>query len=256
MLNQFLERKIIFHPRKLVKNYTFKIDLDFEELFLETEPGVTLNLLIIKTWSKKPRGVIVYYHGNADNLKRWNQLHTEFTKRGYDFVVYDYRSFGKSTGKPTEENCYADALKVYDFVAERYDAKNMVVYGRSLGTAMASYVAGKKPAKLLVLETPFHNMKGMFKMHAPIIPLPEHLHFRFPIDEQLPNVDYPVVIFQGTKDRIIPIKAAEQLQPLLTKKDKFYIIEGGRHNNLRQFDIYLKGLDKHLGIVRKADMVK
>ncbi len=256
MINKFVQRRIIFHPRKLSAAYKFKLDQPFEEHFLDTPDGSSINLLLIKTTSKRPRGVVLYFHGNADNLKRWSLLHTEFTKRGYDFIVYDYRSFGKSTGKVTEENCYKDASLVYQFTEARYPTKKMVLYGRSLGTAMAAHVAHSHNAKVLILETPFHNMKGIFKMHtrALPVPLPDQLAYRFPIDEYLPEVNYPILILQGTKDRLIPLAAAKQLEPLLKKGDQFITIKGGRHNNLRQYKEYADGIDKFIGAVRKSDI--
>ena len=112
----FFQDNIIFQHKKLTQDYIFKFDPDpkqepFQEYFIQTDDGETLNALLFKT-KLRSKGLILYFHGNADNLQRWGKYSVDFTRLGYDILMMDYRGYGKSTGKPTERDLYKDALTV------------------------------------------------------------------------------------------------------------------------------------------------
>lgn len=239
-----LQKKLIFLPKLLPQDHQFQFDKPFEEVFLKGK-NATINALFFKT-SMESKGIVLYFHGNADNLQRWGRYQADFTSRGYDFFAIDYQGFGKSTGSLGEENMYADAQLAYDWVKERYLTSDIVIYGRSLGTGVASYLATQQDAKMLILETPFNNIKGAmeYRWYCPRILF--ELDYQFPNDEYLPQIDYPIYIFQGTDDQIVPYRSAEQLLPLLKKDDHFFTIEGGKHKNLNTFEEYYEHLNRIL----------
>ena len=115
----FLQEKIIFLPTTLPQNYAYSFSEYFEEIFLTAEDGARLNAL----WFKKedPQGLVLYFHGNAGNLSRWGEITIPFVRKGYDVLVMDYRTYGKSTGKLSEKALYSDAQLFYDFAAEKYE---------------------------------------------------------------------------------------------------------------------------------------
>ena len=147
------QEKFIFLSTKLDQDYVYQFEHEFEELFIETEDGARLNGLHFK--QENPRGIIVYYHGNAGDLSRWGLITSYFLKFNYEVLVMDYRGYGKSTGKISEAALYNDANLFYDKAKEQFPERNIIVYGRSLGTAIAANVASKNNPKKLVLETPF-----------------------------------------------------------------------------------------------------
>ena len=154
-----LQEKFIFLPSKLPQDYVYEFDHDFEELFIETEDGARLNALHFK--QENPRGIIVYYHGNAGDLSRWGKVTSYFLQFNYEVLVMDYRTYGKSTGKLSEKALYSDAQLFYNKAKELFPEGNIIVYGRSLGTAMAAYVASKNKPKKLILETPFYDFRKL-----------------------------------------------------------------------------------------------
>ena len=229
------QRKIIFQGTRLARDYRFSFTAT--EHFIPTPDGEQINALLFQA-KRESKGLILYFHGNADNLKRWGEYAIDFTTLGFDVLMIDYRSFGKSSGKAAENTFYADATTVYDWIhsqlPQKYD--KFVIYGRSLGAAVATSLASKVNADLVILETPFNSFRGAIsKALRPLI-FPFPFKNRFNNTERLPNIKSKIVIFQGTRDRIVPLSAAKQLKPLLKKGDEFIIIPKGKHKNLRTFE--------------------
>ncbi len=239
MLSPSLQKYIIFRPVGLSTSYSYDFDATFEELFLQTLDGEHINALHFTTTATIRKGIILYFHGNADNLKRWGKLHQDFLPLGYDFFIMDYRSYGKSTGEVSEMNMYKDAQLVYNYVRKRYPYDKIVIYGRSLGSAVASHIASQNPARQLILETPFDNMYNLFRTHTRnLFPLPSELVYKFPNDYHIRQVKYPIYIYQGTHDRVVPYQVAERLKPHLKASDEFIRIDQGNHRNLNTFPLY------------------
>lgn len=239
------QRAIVLHPVPLVADYSFQLEHPFEEQYIPADDGHCIHTLYFKT-TKARKGVVLYLHGNADNLQRWAQHHNDFTNRGYDFFIFDYRGFGKSTGKSTEQNMVADAHTAYNWLRKEFPADSIIIYGRSLGTGVATALARSVPARLLVLETPFDSIKGAFQSRAPGLYLPFPLQFQFNNAANLHHIPYPVYIFHGTADKTVPFRSAIKLRPCLKEGDAFHIIEGGGHKGLCDFSIYQEQLDKIL----------
>lgn len=238
----FFEKQLVFHPAKLAKDYQFQFEAPFQELFLETPNGEKINALYFKCM-KPAKGVVLYLHGNAENLQRWAANHVTFTQRNYDFLAIDYRGYGKSEGDVGEQAIYEDTETAYEWLQKKYNPADIIIYGRSLGTGAAAYLATKVKAKMLVLETPYNSIGGCTKANLPFLWFPFSGKYRFPNDEYLPQVSCPIYIFQGTKDKIVPYKSAIQLKPLLKEGDIFFTIEGGRHRYLERFQAFQDGLD-------------
>ena len=239
----FFQEKLMFFPSTLEHNYQYDFDYPFEELFLKTNKDATINALHFKT--EKPKGVILYFHGNAGDLSRWGKITQYFVERHYDVLVMDYRTYGKSVGKLSEDAMYSDAQYCYDYLLKHYPEKEITLYGRSLGTGIASYLAAKNKAKQLILETPYYSILDVAKHRFPMFPVKQLLKYRFPTFQYLPKVECPITIIHGTADNVVPFSSGKKLSTLNTDVD-FVVVEGGGHNNLVEFDDYHKAIDKAL----------
>ncbi|WP_298540588.1 alpha/beta hydrolase [uncultured Aquimarina sp.] len=241
----FFQHKIIFQPKKLPKNYTFQFDHPFEEFFLETTNGERLNAIHFK--NKDPKGVILYFHGNKGNLSRWGNITVFFAKKEYDVIVMDYRSYGKSTGTITEESLYSDAQLFYDYTLKLYEEDQIIVYGRSLGTGIATKIASTNKPDNLILETPYNTMEEVTSYWLPIFPVKSILKFKFTSNEFIQNVTCDVTIYHGTDDGVVPYVSGKRLfESIPTSKKRMISIEGGSHNDLIGFKEYTKTIDKVL----------
>lgn len=233
----FLQEKLLFLPTVLEQNYAFNFSYPFEELFLKTDDDALINALHFKV--DNPKGVILYFHGNAGDLSRWGKITEYFAEKQYDVLVMDYRTYGKSTGTLSEKALYNDAQYCYNYLKEQYNENEISLYGRSLGTGIATYLASKNNPKQLILETPYYSMVDVGESRFPIFPIKKLLKYKFPTNKFIKEVTCPITMFHGTDDAVVPYKSAEKLFKVSPKTlTTFITIEGGAHGNLKEFDLY------------------
>ncbi|MDY7396463.1 alpha/beta fold hydrolase [Aureibaculum sp. 2210JD6-5] len=236
VLAYFFQEKLIFQPQVLPKDYTFQFDRNFEEVNLKTNDGEQINALHFKV--EQPKGVVLYFHGNAGSLKGWGEVTRYFADLGYDAFVMDYRGYGKSTGSFNEDKMYADAQLCYDYLKKQYDEDYIIAYGKSLGTTFATKVAADNNPRQLILEVPFYNLAHAGKHRFPFAPI-FLLNYKFMTNVYIKEVTCPITFFHGTDDWITPYDDSKKLfEEVEVKQKKFITIEGGSHNNLLQFDEY------------------
>lgn len=242
---QFLIEKIIFRPVKLNPDYTFHFSSNFEEINFHPELAVTINALHFKV--KNPKGIILYFHGNKDNLARWGSISSELTKFNFDVIVIDYRGYGKSTGILSEANFFSDSLFCYNHIKEKLSPEQIIVYGRSLGTGIASWLAGKVNPTKLILETPYYDMHDLIGNYFPSFLFKNKLAFKFSSHLYLKNSQFPILIIHGTKDMVVPYKSGQKLfESLQNPHKKLVTFVGGKHNDLSTYPNYWEELEHFL----------
>jgi len=233
----FLQEKIIFLPTVLEQDYQYQFNHNFEELNLQTDDGAKLNAIHFKV--ENPKGVILYFHGNAGDLSRWGSIAEYFVGKQYDVLIMDYRTYGKSTGKLSEAVFYTDAQLFFDFLKKQYDEKEIILYGRSLGTGIATYLASKNNPKQLILETPYYSILDVAKDRFPVFPIEKLLKYEFPSYKFIKDVSCPITIFHGTNDEVVPYASAKKLFDVAPKSETTFVtIKDGNHANLNTFDAY------------------
>ena len=227
--------KLIFQADALDLGYHFSFDQPYEEYFISTPDNQTINALWFKP-SQRAKGLIIYFHGNAGNLQRWGNYAVDITQLGYEVLMIDYRGYGKSSGTPNEQALYEDARLVWQWAKEKSEHTKIVIYGRSLGSAVATHLAADVQPDLLILETPFDELKNASLLRYLFYIVP--LKTKFATKEYLGKVKGKIVIFQGTDDWVVSLASAERLRPLLKETDEFIVIPEGGHRNLRDFVMY------------------
>jgi alpha-beta hydrolase superfamily lysophospholipase len=228
-----LQDLLFFHPKKLPSSHRFTFPHPFTELNI---PVGDRNLNVVQFKAANTKGIVLYFHGNMRNIERYANQAPLFTQHGYDVWMVDYPGFGKSTGKRTEETMYADAQLLYNIALKEVPAEDIVIYGRSIGTGVASYLAAHQPCQQLVLETPYYSIEAIARYYAPIFPVKSLMHYRFPINEYLPRVKAPITILHGTRDEVIPYRQAKRLASI--KEVALITIPKGKHNNLSDYPLF------------------
>lgn len=241
----FWQEKFLFKPEKLPADFEFKYpDQDFQEYNVEVEDGSNINAVHFKV--DHPKGVVLYLKGNSKSIKGWGKFAIDFTRQGYDVIMVDYRGFGKSTGRRTEDVIKQDLQTVYDMIRREVSEKYIIVYGRSLGSGFAAKLASTNHPRMLVLESPYYSLAKVTKRYVPFMPM--SLLLRFPIKtyKWLKYVDCPIKIIHGTNDRLIPFKTAISLSKVKPENTRLYSVIGGGHNNLHTFEEYHRMLEEIL----------
>ncbi len=241
----YLQDRFLFHPVKLDSNYTFAFK-NFAEMKVPVNGTDTISLVKFLPADSIRKGIVVYFHGNMENVVHYASNAGFFTDRGYEVWMPDYPGFGKSTGERTEKKMLDQGMMVYNMAAASIPADSIVIYGRSLGTGIASYVASDVSCKALVLETPYYSIPSLFAHYAFLYPVNAMSNYKFPNYEYLPGVKSMVIILHGTKDNVVPFSNALKLKQLLKKDDSFITFEGGSHNNLSTFPLYTRIMDSVL----------
>ena len=249
-LGTIFQEKIIFRNTKIDGNYKFQFKRNFEEIWFHPEAGVKLNALYFKTDSSRRKGLILYFHGNADDLRRWGKYAEDFTKSNYDILMMDYRQFGKSTGEMSEKAFHSDARYIYEWAKKRFPENEIIIYGRSLGTGIATRLASETNPKMLLLETPYYSLIDVGMSYLPIIPFDFLLRYKMRTDLFIKQVSCPIHLFHGLKDEIVPYKSSLKLATLLNKKPSEILttIPNGKHKNLGEFREYQVALEKILAL--------
>lgn len=243
----FFQERLIFHSSEIPQDYVYSFESNFEELFLTAEDGAVLNGLHFK--QQDPRGVILYCHGNAGELDDWGHWAEELSNRyAYDVVIWDYRGYGKSTGKRRQNLMLNDGFLFYQYAIEYFSEKDITVFGRSLGGFFATHITLNKNPNKLILESTPTSLLNIAEKEYPFLPSRQLLKFRFQSDENISKIEVPTYFIHGTDDVLIPFDHGKELFGLSSAKvKKFYHVNGGDHNNLSDFGQgYFGALDEIL----------
>ena len=231
----FSQELFLFHPEKLHLDFKYKFEYPFDEIFLDTEDGASVNGLHFKL--PKSKGVIFYFKGNTRSIKGWGKFARDFLSKGYDFFVIDYRGFGKSSGKRSEANFHKDSSVAYKYLLHHYDEQQIIIYGRSIGSGFAANLAARNHPRKLILDSPYYSMHHLVKMYIPFIPVASILKYPIRTDQVIQNVKCPIFLIHGTADRLIPYRHSAMLAER-NKRAHLIKIKGGGHNNLPKYSEY------------------
>ena len=239
------QEQFIFEPKKLYRSYQFQFNKPFEEIAFSMEDETILNGVIFK--AQNPKGLVFYVHGNAGNIETWNGISGNYTKLGYDLLLFDYRGYGKSQGQVTSEALfYKDIQTVYNQIKGRYGEENIIVIGYSIGTAAATRLASKNHPKQLILQSPYYSMAALKDQYVKVLVPDFVLRYKFDTAEYLGDVDAPITIFHGKDDEVISYARSKELKEYLKDGDRFVALHDQGHGGMDANKVYKKSLPRLL----------
>ena len=173
---------------------------------------------------------LIYFGGNAEDVS----LNIDFFRKllpQWSVFLCNYRGYGGSSGSPSEDALFSDALAVYDSVSETHDT--VAVMGRSLGTGVAVFLASRKPVERIALVTPYDSMVAVAASHYPLVPVSLLMKDRFESVKMVRDVDVPTLVIIAENDEVIPLKNSQRLVAALDEKQvESAVIEGAGHNTI------------------------
>ena len=174
----------------------------------------------------------LYFHGNGGSLRWRDERFRALIADGSGLVALSYRGYGGSSGRPTETGLIEDATAAYAFAIARYSAERIVLWGESLGSALAITLAAEKPVGCLVLEAPFTSAVDVGVQHYWFVPVRLLMKDQFRSDRRISKVTAPVLIVHGENDAVVPIILGERLFGLIQASKRFVRVAGAGHNDL------------------------
>ncbi len=232
---KLMEDEMIYFPEKEYYGEPQMMGLPYEDVWLRTEDGVKLHAW----WIGEPQHQksVLFLHGNAGNISHRLHRIQSLGKVELRFFLLDYRGYGQSEGKPSERGLYKDAAAAYRYLREqaKLNAEDILLFGESIGGAVAIDLASKQPVGGVVVENTFTSLRDMARIFYSWIPSVV-VSRGFESIEKLKRVRVPVLFVQATKDEIVPPEMATQLHKAANKPKELYLIENARHN-----DTYLVG---------------
>ena len=200
-------------------------------------------------WTENPRAttpaVVLYFGGNAEDV-----LYTASAASNLDarsVVVVNYRGYGGSSGEPSQQALYEDGLAIYDYAIKRGVApENIVVMGRSLGSGVASMLAGSRPVRAAILITPFDSLESVAAGHYPFLPVRLLLRHPFPSVDWAQRTKAPALIIAAEQDVVVPAAHARKLFDAWAGKKQFHVLPQTGHNNIEMHPDYYRLIDEFL----------
>ena len=228
-----MESRFLYFPARSLSATPESFGLRADELSLLTEDGVRLH----GWWIKGVGGrALIFFHGNAGNIgDRLDRAQIFNERLGLDVFLVDYRGYGRSEGSPSEEGLYRDARAVYAHAMTRFHSNQIVLFGESLGSAVAIQLAVEQPSAGVVLETPFLSVPAMARKHYPFVPS-FLIRSRFDNGEKIGSVSAPKLFLVAERDEIAPPEQGRRLFELAAQPKTLFVIPGAGHN-----DTYVTG---------------
>lgn len=206
--------------------------VDYEELRLPTEDGETVDAWFVRA-KRNPVGHLLFAHGNAGNIGDRAPILALLSAIGFDVLAFDYRGYGRSTGKPSEHGTYLDARAARKALLEQPGVEpNRVVYlGKSLGGAVLLELATAYPPAALVLISTFTGLRDAATAVYPLLPklfVPN----AYPSLRRIRGLRAPVLIMHGDNDELLPLRMGEALYAAAPEPKKLVVFAGAGHNDV------------------------
>ncbi len=237
------EPTVIYFPTKEIRQDPSSVALAYEDVFITTEDGVKINGWFVRNNTAKK--VILLLHGNGGNISSRLPIIKLLNNLPANVFIIDYHGYGRSGGKPSEQNLYLDAKAAYDFLInqKKYLPEQIIVMGSSLGGAVATHLAANEKVGGLVLQRSFTSGRSMAARMNPLYRRPlVWIRSEFDSLGRINKIKAPKLIVHSKEDEMIPYTMSVQLYEKATEPKKLLLVEKGRHNDLFATKEYINAL--------------
>jgi hypothetical protein len=224
------QSKLLYCPVRKISYFPEELGLKYEDVTITTSDNVKINGWYVSAVNAS--STVLFCHGNGGNIMHRLDSVQFFNSLGLNCLVFDYRGYGRSEGKPTEEGTYLDARAAYEWLRDEkgVEPAELIIFGRSLGGSVAAELATKVEASSLVVESAFTSCYAMAKKYYWYMPVKWFLRYRYNTLEYIKNVACPVMVIHSPDDELVPFEFGRQLYAAANEPKKFIEISGG-HND-------------------------
>ncbi len=234
MLFRWFEHSRTYHPTRHLEATGKELGRPFENVFFKTSDGVELNAWFYPAQTNSPRGQLVFLncHGNGGNISHRLGLYRALLETGAAVLSFDYRGFGLSKGKPSEEGTYLDAQAAYHWLLRKgFAGKNIIVYGESLGGGIASELSLREETGGLILQSTFTSLPDIGAELYPWLPVRTIGRIKYDTQSKLPKLKIPVLVMHSREDSLIGYQHSER-NFAAANEPKFFCELRGGHNDM------------------------
>ncbi|MFQ5933692.1 MAG: alpha/beta hydrolase [Dehalococcoidia bacterium] len=233
---RLLDKHFVFLPEREMVGAPGDVGLTFEDVFFSTSDGVTLHGWFVPAESNT---TLLWFHGNAGNIShRIDGILDLHEWLGVNVFIFDYRGYGLSQGKPSEKGTYLDAEAALGYLRGHHATgrgSKIVLFGQSMGSAVAVETAIRHRVHAVILEAPFTSLIGMARSDYPYLPvrlLIQLVESRYDSLSKISRVRSPMLISHGDQDAFVPIEMGRKLFDAASEPKRFYTVEGAGHNDM------------------------
>ncbi len=243
---EIFQEKLIFYPS--AKVYSPPPDLNIKEVFFETEDGERLHGWWMQTDNKAQ--TVLFFHGNAGNISHRTQQLRILKELGLNALIFDYRGYGKSSGKIKKEaDLYADGVAAWDFVTQTKNIApgDIILWGKSIGGSIMAEIAQEKEVKAVIFESSFFSATEIAQAHFWYVPVKYLLRFKFEAGKKLPNIPSPILVIHSGDDEMISFVQGQKLFDHAPAPKAFLQISGSHNGGMIESkEEYVRGIREFL----------
>ena len=237
-------------PTRQIQATPGDIGLDFESVTLATSDNEQLHAWFVP--ADPARGTLLFCHGNAGNISHRLDSIRLFHELGLSVLIFDYRGYGQSSGKPSEKGTYRDADAAWQYLVEQrgIPPQRIILFGRSLGASIAAELASRQAAAGVILESAFTSVPDVAAKFYPWLPVRWMSRYQYDTRKQLAGIHSPVLIVHSRDDEIIPYAHGENLFAAASEPKQFLQLRGGHNDGFMvSGDGYVRELEVFLNAV-------
>ena len=242
-----IQDSLIFFPQEEILQTPADKGLDYRDITLQTSDNISIAGWYVR--AENERGTVLFCHGNAGNISHRLDTISIFNSLKLSVLIFDYRGYGKSGGRPSERGTYLDAQAAWDYLVDdkRMPASSIVLFGRSLGAAIAAELALRESPACLVIESGFTSVTDMGKRLYPWLPVGIIAKHRYATLLKIGAIACPKLIIHSPDDDIVPFRQGRQLYDRASPPREFLEISGGHNDGfLLSGRNYTEGLETFL----------
>lgn len=247
LLLYLFQPRFIYFPQSEIDYTPDMAGLPYEDIYFKTEDDVLLNGWFIPV--KNAKNTLLFFHGNGGNISHRLESLKIFHEIGLSVFIIDYRGYGQSQGTSSEQGTYRDAEAAWRFLTETRSIsdEDIIIFGRSMGGAVATWLASRYTPNLLILESTFTSIADVAKHYYPYLPTHLLVRIKYASVDRIEDIHRPILIAHSQTDEIIPYKYGRALFEKAQAPKIFLELKGGHNDGfITTGPSYIQGLENFI----------